>query len=193
MSIIYHQDKHEIANVWVALLDASGESLDIKGFVKLSIAVVGENDELPVHNDDDEDEEAGMDMTQCLMPPNMETKKNSLTIVCLRGQGFPQLSTSNMEFFAEAAYGAKRARSNKDTMRKLSPEWNEALRLPFVTPTMANDIAISFKNSRRGGKNQTVGTLHVSLKDVMTAVAPDGSVTKPSKYAHPCHCRIEKV
>ena len=193
MSIIYHQDKHEIANVWVALLDASGESLDIKGFVKLSIAVVGENDELPVHNDDDEDEEAGMDMTQCLMPPNMETKKNSLTIVCLKGQGFPQLSTSNMEFFAEAAYGVKRARTNKDTMHKLSPEWHEALRLPFVTPTMANDIAISFKNSRRGGKNQTVGTLHVSLKDVMTAVAPDGSVTKPSKYAHPCHCRIEKV
>jgi len=184
MSIIYHQDKHEIANVWVALLDSSGESLDIKGFVKLSIAVVGENDELPVHNDDDEDEEAGMDMTQCLMPPNMETKKNSLTIVCLKGQGFPQLSTSNMEFFAEAAFGAKRARTVKDR-NKLSPEWNEALRLPFVTPTMSNDISISFKNSRKGGKNQTCGTLHVSLKDVFATFSPDGNLIKPSKYYKP--------
>jgi hypothetical protein len=184
MSIIYYQDKHEIANIWVALLDASGESLDIKGFVKLSIAVVGEEDELPVHNDDDEDEEASMDMTQCLMPPNLETKKNSLTVVCLKGEGFPQLSCSKMEFFAEAAFGAKRARSMKDT-NKCFPQWNEALRIPFVTPSMANDISISFKNSRRAGKNQTVGTLHVSLKDVSTCLAPDGTELKCSKYTKP--------
>jgi len=123
MSIIYHQDKHEISNVWVALLDASGESLDIKGFVKLSIAVVGENDELPVHNDDDDEEEDNMDMTQCLMPPNMETKKQSLTVVCLKGEGFPKLSDRQMQFFAEASFGSKRARTKKDENR-LFPEWN---------------------------------------------------------------------
>ena len=184
MSIIYHQDKHEIANVWVALLDASGESLDIKGFVKLSIAVVGENDELPVHNDDDDDEEDNMDMTRCLMPPNMETKKQSLTVICLKGEGFPKLSDRNMQFFAEASFGSKRARTNKDENRLL-PEWNEALRLPFVSPTMANDITISFKNSRKAGKNQTSGSLHISLKDVMTVFAPDGTTLKASKYLKP--------
>jgi hypothetical protein len=185
MSIIYHQNKHEIANVWVALLDASGESLDIKGFVKLSIAVVGETDELPVHDDDEEDEEASMDMTQCLMPPNMESKKNSLTVVCLKGESFPKLSSSKMDFFAEASFMAKRARTNKDGQNQVSPQWNEALRLPFVTPSMANDISISFKNSRRAGKNQTSGTLHVSLKDVMTLYTPDGDVQKSSKYLKP--------
>jgi hypothetical protein len=184
MSIIYHQNKHEISNVWVALLDASGESLDIKGFVKLSIAVVGENDELPVHNDDEDDEEDSMDMTQCLMPPNLESKKHSLTVVCLKGEGFPQLSDRKMQFFAEACFASKIARTNKDDNR-LFPEWNEALRLPFVTPSMANDISISFKNSRRAGKNQTSGSLHISLKDVMTVFAPDGSLLKSSKYVKP--------
>ena len=118
------------------------------------------------------------------MPPNMETKKQSLTVICLKGEGFPKLSDRNMQFFAEASFGSKRARTNKDENRLL-PEWNEALRLPFVSPSMANDITISFKNSRKAGKNQTSGSLHISLKDVMTVFAPDGTTLKASKYLKP--------
>jgi hypothetical protein len=45
-------------------------------FLKLSVAVIGEGDELPVHDDDEDDEgENSMEMTKCLMPPALEQEK----------------------------------------------------------------------------------------------------------------------
>ena len=77
-SVIYHQKNHELANCWIAMSDPKGESSDIMAFLKLSVAVIGEGDELPVHDDDEDDEgENSMEMTKCLMPPSLEQESGS--------------------------------------------------------------------------------------------------------------------
>lgn len=56
--------------------DPKGESSEIMAFLKLSVCVAGEGDELPVHDDDEDDEgENTMEMTKCLMPPSLEQEK----------------------------------------------------------------------------------------------------------------------
>ncbi len=51
-------------------------------FLKLSVCVAGEGDELPVHDDDEDDEgENSMEMTKCLMPPSLEQEKRYRAVI----------------------------------------------------------------------------------------------------------------
>jgi hypothetical protein len=96
-SVIYHQKNHELANCWIAMSDPKGESSDIMAFLKLSVAVIGEGDELPVHDDDEDDEgENSMEMTRCLMPPSLEQEKRCWQISCIKAEGLPHMEGLNL-------------------------------------------------------------------------------------------------
>lgn len=96
-SVIYHQKNHELANCWIAMSDPKGESSDIMAFLKLSVAVIGEGDELPVHDDDEDDEgENSMEMTKCLMPPSLEQEKRVWQISCIKAEGLPHMEGLNL-------------------------------------------------------------------------------------------------
>jgi hypothetical protein len=96
-SVIYHQKNHELANCWIAMSDPKGESSDIMAFLKLSVAVIGEGDELPVHDDDEDDEgENSMEMTKCLMPPSLEQEKRCWQVSCIKAEGLPHMEGLNL-------------------------------------------------------------------------------------------------
>jgi len=178
MSIIYHQDKHELANCWIAMSDPKGESSEIMAFLKLSVAVIGEGDELPAHDDDEDDEgENSMEMTKCLMPPALEQEKRCWQIVALKAAGLPHqeglklggLSTlRHMNFFVLSSFGGLKCRTATFKGKKeqeLNPFWFEMMTLPFNMPTFSENLSVAFFNYHKP-THEIVATLNFKLKDV---------------------------
>lgn len=55
-----------VCRQWVALTDITDEREGIQGYLKLSIVVLGPDDEQKVHTKDEEDDEAGGAVTYLL-------------------------------------------------------------------------------------------------------------------------------
>lgn len=193
MSVIYHQTNHELANCWVGMSDPKGESSEIMAFLKLSVCVVGEGDELPVHDDDEDDEgENAMEMTKCLMPPSLEQEKRCWQISVIKAINMPHTeglrigALSNirrMNFFAMASFGGLKCRTAtfKDKRDELNPGWFELLTLPFNMPTFSEMLQLSFSNYHKP-KHDLVSTINFRLKDVNANPGRYGPYAPPVWY-----------
>ena len=92
ISYIYFKEEHAILNQWVGLSNPSAENFNVlSGHLKMSVSVIGENDNQIALTDD-----TGVDRTELQLmqlPPHISVKYYQFKFRIIKGQLLPKMDT----------------------------------------------------------------------------------------------------
>jgi hypothetical protein len=162
LSFVYYSQDHEIYRKWLALTDVSDEHEGIQGYLKVSVAVLGANDELKIHKDSEEDEEEGMTV---LVPPHVEQKGMLLNVQIYDVQDLPQMDDvvlmgSKCDPYLQVEFAG--INSVSKTVKGQSVSFNQELQLPVMEPAMSDHIKITIWDNDVGLKPDRIAVTQAS-------------------------------
>jgi C2 domain len=170
MGGVYYNQHHEIFRQWVALTDVTDEREGIQGYLKLSIVVLGPDDEQHTHSAEEEDDEGGDGMLSVLMPPSIEQKGMILKCKVFEVDGLPKMDEG---FFGGAACdpfaridfaGVKVKSSHKKGQDDI--QMLEELQVPVMEPIMGSRIMFSMYDWDAAGSNDRICSTYIDYNEV---------------------------
>ena len=176
---IYQKPDHCLHNHWIALSNIYSETdfMSIKGYLKLSVSVLHEEDnrvEL-VSKDDDQ----GM----IAIPPHIKPNYMQLTVGIIKGEEFPDMDSMSekvtgreCQAFITMNYMGKTLKTCVINMKDNLVVWNELIHLPFTVPTTSEKIIFKIWDEDFGS-NDLMGSFEVNIHDIL-----QGKLAKPRYY-----------
>ena len=179
---VYYQPHHELYRTWVALTAAGGpsEESSVKGYLKLSLTILGPGDNPFVHPSGEEDEEEGDGIpANVLMPPTIRQKREWL-VVCIYGvqdlvvldHSFANLGTSGIDAYFKVEVGTHKPVKTKSVKIRgndrlaMKAAIRKEIWIPIFLPTMTNKIKVGIWDKDLDG-DDLVGMTSASLQDLI--------------------------
>uniref|UniRef100_A0A8C8RT37 Dysferlin n=1 Tax=Pelusios castaneus TaxID=367368 RepID=A0A8C8RT37_9SAUR len=197
---IYAEPKHALLRKWLLLSDAEDFSAGAKGYVKVSLFVLGPGDEAPLEkkdvSEDKEDIEGNL-----LRPTGVTLRGAHFCLKIYRAEDLPQMDDAILDNvkqifgfesnkknlvdpFVEVSF-AGRMICSKILEKNANPQWNQSITLPAMFPSMCEKMRIRVLDWDRVTHNDVVGTTHLCMSKIS---APGGELedefpvlTKPLK------------
>ncbi|KAM7381891.1 hypothetical protein PAMA_012647 [Pampus argenteus] len=184
VSYIYDQPVHCVMRKWLLLNDPDDASSGAKGYLKVSLFVVGAGDEPPVEkresNDDTDDVESNL-----LLPAGVTLRWATLSLKVFRAEDIPQMDDAFVQTLKEIFGGDESKKNLVDPFleasfagRKLStqiieknanPEWNQVLNLQVKFPSMCERIKLTVFDWDRLTRNDAIGTTYLNLAKIASS------------------------
>eukprot|EP01084_Bolivina_argentea_P302872 522854_1 len=196
LSWIYFREHHEVHNQWVALTNPEASESDdedeekdeedsegiegIEGYLKLSITILGANDEQYIH-----DEEAELANTNSLetgmilVSPGIEQTPYLLTIRIFEARNLAKTDedtlmdkignrtgNKNLDPFFYVEYAGVRLRSKK--YRGVSPSCLVEFQIPILEPVFSKNISIIVMDWDQMSRNDRIGCLKIDYLQLKT-------------------------
>ncbi|XP_069467461.1 myoferlin [Ambystoma mexicanum] len=185
---IYDEPAHAVMRKWVLLYDPEDVSSGAKGYLKVSLFVVGTGDEPPVEKRDRDNESDDVE-SNLLLPAGVALRWVTFLLKIYRAEDIPQMDDAFSQTvkeifggdsdkknlvdpFVEVCFAGKKVCTNRID-RNANPEWNQAVNLQIKFPSMCEQIRLTVFDWDRLTKNDTVGTTSLSLSKI---AAPGGEV-----------------
>jgi hypothetical protein len=176
ISYIYSQKNHQLANVWIGLIDDTNTvNQGIQGYLRASVTVVGPGDKLVAPPSPFGPGAASDDMEgNVLMPPTVTQNVRFVALTIHKAEELPPMDftvvgKSGLDAYVKANLAGgdsirTRVRSKKGARHELSPSFNEELLLVMREPSMADKISIGVYDWDRVGSDEVVGHIFQSIK-----------------------------
>uniref|UniRef100_H3D5P6 Myoferlin n=1 Tax=Tetraodon nigroviridis TaxID=99883 RepID=H3D5P6_TETNG len=181
---VYDEPAHCVMKKWLLLNDPDDSSSGAKGYLKVSLFVVGTGDEPPVEkkesNDDQEDIESNL-----LLPAGVTLRWATLALKVFRAEDIPQMDDAFIQSIKEVFGGEGNKKNLVDPFlearfagRKLctqiieknaNPEWNQMLNLQVKFPSMCERIKLTVFDWDRLTGNDAVGTTYLNLAKIASS------------------------
>ncbi|XP_062859429.1 myoferlin [Trichomycterus rosablanca] len=185
VGFIYDEPAHSIMRKWLLLNDPDDTSCGAKGYLKVSMFIIGTGDHPPVEmrerSADDDDVENNL-----LLPAGVALRWVTLQLKVFRAEDVPQMDDSIAQSLKEAFGGQSNKKNLVDPFveawfagKKLctriieknsNPEWNQVLNLQVKFPSMCERIRLTVFDWDRLTRNDAIGTTYLNL----TAIASSG-------------------
>uniref|UniRef100_H3C6P9 Myoferlin n=1 Tax=Tetraodon nigroviridis TaxID=99883 RepID=H3C6P9_TETNG len=198
---VYDEPAHCVMKKWLLLNDPDDSSSGAKGYLKVSLFVVGTGDEPPVEkkesNDDQEDIESNL-----LLPAGVTLRWATLALKVFRAEDIPQMDDAFIQSIKEVFGGEGNKKNLVDPFlearfagRKLctqiieknaNPEWNQMLNLQVKFPSMCERIKLTVFDWDRLTGNDAVGTTYLNLAKIASSggeIEAINSVQSPTASA----------
>ena len=168
LSTIYFNNKyHEIYKKWIGLYDVTDEHDGIQGYLKISIVVLGPNDEQKTHKLVDEDEDE-TNLLSVLLPPTIEQIPYLLSISIYEYIKPFQLKNKMSSPFVLVEFAGCKIKSkvvtkdsnNDDIVSEILCQ----LQIPVMEPILSQSIKISLFNYHRAKQNDKIASLIFDYK-----------------------------
>eukprot|EP00076_Gallus_gallus_P040100 XP_025005638.1 dysferlin isoform X5 [Gallus gallus] len=197
---IYSEPKHAILRRWLLLSDPEDFTAGAKGYLKVSLLVLGPGDEAPVEkkdvSEDKEDIEGNL-----LRPTGVTLRGAQFCLKIFKAEDLPQMDDAVMDNvrqifgfesnkknlvdpFVEVSFAGKTLYS-RILEKNANPQWNQCLMLPVMFPSMCEKMRIRVTDWDRLTHNDVVGTAYLCMSKIS---APGGeledafpALTKPLK------------
>ncbi|XP_008319982.1 myoferlin [Cynoglossus semilaevis] len=181
---IYDEPGHAILRKWLLLSDP--DDLGARGYLKVSIVVVGTGDVPPPdkkeHNEDKDDIE-----TNLLVPAGVTMRWATLSIKVYRAEDMPQMDDAFaqnvkqvfkgdgdkknlVDPYVELSFAGKKL-CTKIIEKNANPEWNQILNFQFKFPSMCERVRLTMFDWDRLTKDDPIGTTFLNLN---TMSSPGG-------------------
>ncbi|XP_019902368.2 myoferlin isoform X3 [Esox lucius] len=184
VGFVYDEPDHAVMRKWLLLNDPDDSSSGARGYLKVSMFVVGSGDEPPVEkrdmNDDQDDIESNL-----LLPAGVTLRWVTLSLKVFRAEDIPQMDDAFVQSvkglfggdgskknlvdpFVEARFAGKKL-CTQVIEKNANPEWNQMLNLQVKFPSMCERIKLTVFDWDRLTKNDSIGTTYLNLSQIASS------------------------
>ncbi|XP_067344047.1 myoferlin-like isoform X2 [Channa argus] len=181
---VYDEPAHCVMRKWVLLNDPDDSSSGAKGYLKVSLFVVGAGDEPPMENRESSDDKDDIE-SNLLLPAGVTLRWATLSLKVFRAEDVPQMDDAFVQTLKEV-FGAQENKKNlvdpyleaRFAGKKLctqiieknaNPEWNQVLRLQVKFPSMCESVKLTVFDWDRLTGNDPVGTSYLNLSRIASS------------------------
>uniref|UniRef100_A0A8D0GFF7 Myoferlin n=1 Tax=Sphenodon punctatus TaxID=8508 RepID=A0A8D0GFF7_SPHPU len=175
---------HTVMRKWLLLSDPEDTNSGAKGYLKVSMFVLGTGDEPPVEkrepDNDSDDVESNL-----LLPAGIALRWVTFLLKIYRAEDIPQMDDAFAQTvkeifggdgdkknlvdpFVEVCFAGRKVCTNI-IEKNANPEWNQVVNLQIKFPSMCEKIRITVYDWDRLTKNDVVGTTYLSLSKIASS------------------------
>ncbi|XP_048361816.1 myoferlin isoform X1 [Sphaerodactylus townsendi] len=190
---VYDEPGHAAMRKWLLLNDPEDTNSGPKGYLKVSMFVLGTGDEPPVENrerdNDNDDVESNL-----LLPAGIALRWVTFVLKIYRAEDIPQMDDAFAQTvkeifggeadkknlvdpFVEVCFAGKKVCTNI-IEKNANPEWNQLINLQIKFPSMCEKMRLTIYDWDRLTKNDTIGTTYLGLSRI---AASGGEVEELSR------------
>ncbi|KAM8924190.1 myoferlin isoform 2-T2 [Pelodytes ibericus] len=184
VGFIFDEPGHAVMRKWVLLNDPDDTSSGAKGYLKVSMFVIGTGDETPVEKRDRDIESDDVE-SNLLLPAGVSLRWVTFLLKIYRAEDIPQMDDAFAQSvkelfgqdsdkknlvdpFVEVSFAGKKV-CTKRIDKDANPEWNQAVNLQIKFPSMCENIKLTVFDWDRLTKNDAVGTTTLSLSKIASS------------------------
>ncbi|KAK7123004.1 hypothetical protein R3I94_019953 [Phoxinus phoxinus] len=181
---IYDEPAHCVMKKWVLLIDPDDSSSGAKGYIKVSMFVVGTGDEPPVERKEEDSDKDDVE-SNLLLPAGVALRWVTLKLKVFRAEDVPQMDDSITQTL-KAAFGGQENKKNlvdpfveawfagkklctQIIEKNANPEWNQQLNLQVKFPSMCERIKLTVFDWDRISGNDAIGTTYLDLSKIASS------------------------
>ncbi|XP_034538293.1 myoferlin [Notolabrus celidotus] len=181
---IYDEPGHAIMRKWLLLSDTDDSTSGARGYLKVSIFVVGTGDDPPTERKEMSDEQDDIE-SNLLVPAGVTMRWATLSLKVYRAEDMPQMDDAFMQSvkqvfggdgdrknlvdpFLEVSFAGKKL-STKIIEKNANPEWNQIIHLQVKFPSMCERIKLTLYDWDRLTKNDAIGTTFLNLSTMSSS------------------------
>ncbi|XP_031733793.1 myoferlin [Anarrhichthys ocellatus] len=181
---IYDEPGHAIMRKWLLLSDPDDSSSGARGYLKVSITVVGTGDDPPTErkgiSEDQEDIESNL-----LVPAGVTMRWATLSLKVYRAEDMPQMDDAFIQTvkqvfggdgdrknlvdpYVEVSFAGKKLHT-KRVEKNANPEWNQLINLQVKFPSMCERVQLTIYDWDRLTKDDAIGTTFLNLSKMSSS------------------------
>ncbi|XP_042326048.1 dysferlin isoform X4 [Sceloporus undulatus] len=178
---IYAEPKHCILRKWLLLSDTEDFSAGGRGYLKVSLHVLGPGDEAPMEKKEAAEEKEDIE-GNLLRPTGVSLRGAHFFLKIYRAEDLPQMDDAVMDSvkqifgfesnkknlvdpFVEVTFAGKTLCS-KIVEKNANPQWNQSVTLPAMFPSMCEKMRIRVIDWDRVTHNDIIGTSHLRMSKI---------------------------
>uniref|UniRef100_A0A3Q3DZR5 Myoferlin like n=1 Tax=Labrus bergylta TaxID=56723 RepID=A0A3Q3DZR5_9LABR len=175
---------HAIMRKWLLLSDTDDSNSGARGYLKVSIIVVGTGDEPPTERRELSDEHDDIE-SNLLLPAGVTMRWAILTLKVYRAEDMPQMDDAFIQT-VKHAFGGEGDRKNlvdpylevsfagkklctKVIEKNANPEWNQLIHLQVKFPSMCERIKLTLYDWDRLTRDDAIGTTFLNLSTMSSS------------------------
>ncbi|XP_041803959.1 myoferlin [Chelmon rostratus] len=181
---IYDEPGHAIMRKWLLLSDPDDSSSGARGYLKVSIIVVGTGDEPPSERREISEEQDDIE-SNLLVPAGVTMRWATLSLKVYRAEDMPQMDDAFVQTvkqvfggdgdrknlvdpYVEVSFAGKKL-CTKIIEKNANPEWNQLINLQVKFPSMCERIKLTLYDWDRLTKNDAIGTTFLNLSTMSSS------------------------
>ncbi|XP_076599312.1 myoferlin isoform X1 [Chaetodon auriga] len=181
---IYDEPGHAIMRKWLLLSDPDDSSSGARGYLKVSIIVVGTGDEPPSDRREMSEEQDDIE-SNLLVPAGVTMRWATFSLKVYRAEDMPQMDDAFVQTvkqvfggdgdkknlvdpFVEVSFAGQKLHT-KIIEKNANPEWNEVINLQVKFPSMCERIKLTVYDWDRLTKNDAIGTAYLNLSTMSSS------------------------
>ncbi|XP_030626227.1 myoferlin [Chanos chanos] len=181
---LYDEPAHAIMRKWLLLSDPDDSSSGARGYLKVSMFIVGTGDEPPVEKREQNEEEDDIE-SNLLLPAGVTLRWATITLKIYRAEDMPQMDDAFAQSvkqmfggtgdkknlvdpFLEVSFAGKKI-CTKIIEKNANPEWNQLINLQIKFPSMCERIKLTVYDWDRLTKNDAIGTTYLNLSQIASS------------------------
>ncbi|XP_069488392.1 dysferlin isoform X3 [Ambystoma mexicanum] len=185
---IYNEPRHAFLRKWLLLSDPEDFAAGAKGYLKVSMFVLGPGDEAPMEKKDASEDKEDIE-GNVLRPAGVALRGAHLTLKLFRAEDLPQMDDAVLDNvkqifgfdsnkknlvdpFVEVSFAGKMLCS-KIMEKNANPQWNQSITLPIRFPSMCEKIRVRVTDWDRLSHNDVIGTSYLCMSKMS---APGGEL-----------------
>ncbi|KAM4607196.1 myoferlin isoform 2-T2 [Polymixia lowei] len=181
---IYDEPAHAVMRKWLLLSDPDDSSSGAKGYLKVSMVIIGAGDEPPTEKRERSEEQDDIE-SNLLVPAGVTLRWATLNLKVYRAEDMPQMDDAFVQTvkqvfggdgdkknlvdpFLEISFAGKKL-CTKIVEKNANPEWNQVINLQVKFPSMCERIKLTVFDWDRLTKNDAIGTTFLNLNKIASS------------------------
>ena len=170
MEYVYSQPNHALKNFWLALANPESDDMTkVRGYLKLSISVLNDNDpRVELELDDNVD-------SNCVLPSQINVEYKQLTLNIFRAGGIPDMDAiisvkkvnRQCDGYVEVKYMGITRKTSAQKMTHDVLTWNEAIDIPIQVPAVSQRVVLVLKDYDETSADDIVGSIELDINDII--------------------------
>uniref|UniRef100_A0A671PQ71 Myoferlin-like n=1 Tax=Sinocyclocheilus anshuiensis TaxID=1608454 RepID=A0A671PQ71_9TELE len=175
---------HAIMRKWLLLSDPDDSISGARGYLKVSMFIVGTGDEPPVEKREANEEQDDIE-SNLLLPAGVSLRWATLSLKIYRAEDMPQMDDAFAQTvksifggtddkknlvdpFLEVSFAGKKV-CTKIVEKNANPEWNQLVHLQVKFPSMCECIKLTVFDWDRLSRNDVIGTTYLNLTKIASS------------------------
>ncbi|TNM99953.1 hypothetical protein fugu_012986 [Takifugu bimaculatus] len=181
---IFDEPGHAIMRKWLLLSDADDSSSGARGYLKVSIIVLGTGDEPPTERRDVTEEQDDIE-SNLLVPAGVSMRSATITLKVYRAEDVPQMDDAFLQTvkqvfggdvdkknlvdpYVELSFAGKKL-CTKIIEKNANPEWNQLINVQVKFPSMCERIKLTMYDWDCLTKDDAIGTTFLNLSTMSSS------------------------